>query len=226
VVAVGVLPNGQLVTGGGRGDGRVLVWDPHRPGGEPAELGRHDGPVRAVGVLPDGRIVTGGDDGRVLAWNPHPPIGEPVELGRTRSVQAMGVLPDGRVVTGDFDRQVLVWDPHRPGAGPAELGRHDRPVVAVGVLADGRVVSGGDDSRVLVWDPAWPGGECARIECSVQHVAVSPPDAAGVCQLIVAHEGYGFSIWMVPPNLNSAAERGVNASARRPASFRRPLRRA
>ena len=41
-------------------DGRVLVWDPAEPGAAPAELGRHDGAVRAVAVLPDGRVVTGG----------------------------------------------------------------------------------------------------------------------------------------------------------------------
>ena len=42
VGAVAVLPDGRVVSGGD--DGRVLVWDPARPGG-PVELGRHDGLV-------------------------------------------------------------------------------------------------------------------------------------------------------------------------------------
>ena len=63
-------PDGRVVTGGD--DGRVLVWDPARPGTSP-ELGHHDGPVPAMAVLPGGRVVTSGDDGRVLVWDPaHP----------------------------------------------------------------------------------------------------------------------------------------------------------
>jgi WD40 repeat protein len=64
---VAVLPDGRVVSGGG--DGRVLVWDPTRPGGDPVELGLHDSSVTAVAVLPDGRVVSGGEDRRVLIWN-------------------------------------------------------------------------------------------------------------------------------------------------------------
>ena len=74
-----MLPDGRVVSGGG--DGRVLVWDPARPGTGPVELGRHDGSVWAVAVLPDGRVVSGGDDGRVLVWDPARP-------GATRSSSA------------------------------------------------------------------------------------------------------------------------------------------
>ena len=103
-----MLPDGRAVTGGA--DGRVLAWDPGHPGA-PAELGRHDGTVRAVAVLPDGRVVTGGADGRVLAWDPGHP-GAPAELGRhDGTVRAVAVLPDGRVVTGGAGGRVLVWDP-------------------------------------------------------------------------------------------------------------------
>ena len=67
VRAVAVLGDGRVVTGGA--DGRVLLWDPARPGA-PAELGRHGLSVTAVAVLPDGRVVTGGADRRVLLWDP------------------------------------------------------------------------------------------------------------------------------------------------------------
>ena len=54
-----MLADGRVVTTG-RDDGRVLMWDPARPGTDPVELGRHDGRVYAVAVLADGRVVTGG----------------------------------------------------------------------------------------------------------------------------------------------------------------------
>jgi hypothetical protein len=52
--------------------GRIsrAVWDPSRPGAEPAELSRHYGPVAAAAVLADGHVVTGGTDQRVLVWDP------------------------------------------------------------------------------------------------------------------------------------------------------------
>ena len=85
VRAVAVLPDGRVVSGGD--DGRVLVWDPARPGAGPVELGRHDGAVGAVAVLPDGRVVSGGGDGRVLVWDPAAAEARP---GRARPPRRRG----------------------------------------------------------------------------------------------------------------------------------------
>ena len=41
-------------------DGRVLVWDPSRPGDGPVELGAPPRLGDGVAVLPDGRVVSGG----------------------------------------------------------------------------------------------------------------------------------------------------------------------
>jgi WD40 repeat protein len=103
------LADGRVVSGGF--DGRVLVWDPARPGSGPVELGHHDGSVLAVAGLADGRVVSGGSDGRVLVWDPARPGSGPVELGRHGDrVLAVAALADGQVISGGADRQVLVWD--------------------------------------------------------------------------------------------------------------------
>ena len=194
VRAAAALADGRAVTGGD--DGRVLVWDPARPGSTPAELGRHDGPVRAAAVLGDGRVVTGGTDRRMLMWDPARPGGIPAELGRSRRglMRAVAVLGDGRVVSGGNDGRVLMWEPARPGGVLAELGRHDGPVRAVAALADGRIVTGGSDRRVLVWDPAGAGIRVVQLSCSVTTLTVAPL-APARSNLIIAHEGTGFSLW-------------------------------
>jgi WD40 repeat protein len=157
VWALGVLPDGRVVSGGG--DGRIRVWDPAAPDGGSVEFGGHDGSVWALGVLPDGRVVSGGGDGRIRVWDPAAPDGGSVELGRHNGwVVAVVALTDGRVVSGGDDGRVLVWDPAAPDGGSVELGHHDAPVWALGVLPDGRVVSGGGDGRIRVWDPAAPDG--------------------------------------------------------------------
>jgi WD40 repeat protein len=174
VSSVAVLTDGRVVTGGSLfSQGRVLVWDPARPGADPLELGR-DGPgIGAIAVLPDGRIVTGSGgtynrNGRLLVWDPDLPGAIPTELGREEgAVASIAVLPDGRIVTRsgrsssgqNSDARVLIRDPDRPGAVPTELGTHENGVDAMAVLPDGRIVTGNVliNGRVLLWDPHQPG---------------------------------------------------------------------
>jgi WD40 repeat protein len=194
--AVTALPDGRVVTGGGRGDWRVLVWDPAHPGTDPVEIGRHEsGDTRSddvlVAVLPDSRVVTGSrqDGGRLLVWDPARPGTGPLELGRHETgVYAMAVLPDGRVVTGDEDKRVLVWDPGHPGTEPLELGRHKSAVPALDVLPDGRVVTGGGfgDWRVLVWDPAKPGAEPVELG---RHKPKAERSIAGITAVAALPDG-------------------------------------
>ena len=102
----------------------MLVWDPAPPGAGPAELGRHDGWVKAVAVLPDGRVVTGAEPtgGCWCGTRPRPAPARPSSAATTAGWTRWRCWPDGRVVTGGDDGRVLVWDPGAPGAGPAELG--------------------------------------------------------------------------------------------------------
>jgi WD40 repeat protein len=92
VIAVAVLGDGRVVSGGG--DGRVLVWDPARPGTAPVELGRHASSVGAVAALADGRVASGGDDERVLIWNATTQ-GKVAQLGCSVTGLAAGQLSRG-----------------------------------------------------------------------------------------------------------------------------------
>lgn len=68
--AMGVLPDGRVVTGGNGGSGhggRVLVWDPSAAHRGPVELSRREDPVGAMGILLDGRVVTGSGIAHSLA---------------------------------------------------------------------------------------------------------------------------------------------------------------
>ena len=152
LTGLAVLPDGRVVTSGGRG---VLVWDPAHPGA-PDRIGDHSSDAGLVAVLSDGRVVTGNLQGEVLVWDPAHP-GAPDRIGDDGGrVTAVAALPDGRVVTGNVEGEVLVWDPAHPGA-PDRIGDDSGRVTAVAVLPEGRVVTASDEGRVLVADPAHPG---------------------------------------------------------------------
>jgi WD40 repeat protein len=178
VTAVVILPGGRIVTGDD--SGRILLWD--RAQKQPAaELGRHNGAVRAIAVLPDGLIVSAGgeyDGRRMLVLDPLREQKTQTGLGRLDfDVRALAVLLDGRVLSGDDDGRILIWNPARRDRTPVELGRHDSPVEAMAILPDGRIVSGGDDGRVLVWDPSnWRAGpvHLGRHDDWVRAVAALP----------------------------------------------------
>jgi WD40 repeat protein len=194
VMAVAVLPDGRVVTGGY--DGRVLVWDPDHPGSRAAILGFTDHRVLALVVLRDGRVISSGTDGRVLVWDPAQQHAGPVVIGRHDSrVRAMAALPDGRIVTGGWDDgRVLIWDAGHPGSEPVELGRHNGHVQALAVLADGKVASSGSDWRVLLCDPAATGQSVLQLSCPVTTLGTAPHGQA-TSDLIIAHQGGGFSLW-------------------------------
>ena len=173
VVAVAVLPDGRVVTGGY--DACVLLWDPDHPGRR-TSLGLTGGHrIYALAMLEDGRVASNGSDGRVLIWDPAQPHAGPVVIGRHDSrVRAIAALPDGRIATGGWDDgRVLMWDPNRPNSEPTELGRHNDHVLAAAVLPDGRLVTSGSGRRVLVWQPAKPGAPVFQLSCQAPRLSTS-----------------------------------------------------
>jgi WD40 repeat protein len=184
------LPDGRVVTGGGFGDGRVLLWDRADARAAPVELGHVTSRVWAVAALPDGRVVTGGLTGRVLVWDPDEPGSGPVDLGHNQGpVTAVAVLPDGRVVTGGNGR-VLVRDPDEPDSSPVDLGRHQGELAA---LPDGRVVTGGN-GRVQLWNHQASSPDTV-LACSASALVTSlSPSGA---RLFIGYATGGISCWEV-----------------------------
>lgn len=113
MLALAVVPDGRVVSGGGDGDGtgRVLVWDPAVPGTGPVELGRHKGHVRAVAVLPDGRVISsGGDDDRVRLWHVHG-SSPGIVLACSADALAASLSPSGaRIFIGYAQGGISCWE--------------------------------------------------------------------------------------------------------------------
>jgi len=152
MVVLTVLPDGRVVTGGGR----LLVWDPAAPAAGPVLLD-HDAGAMEMALLPDGRVVTGGSDGQVLIRDPASPQTDAVELGRhSRMVWAVATLPNGQVITSGYERLVVVRDMDQEGDAFIEVGS------AVTMLATApldsetdRIVMAHQGAGFSIWSLTW-----------------------------------------------------------------------
>ncbi len=141
VTFVDVLPDGQVVSGDApildpSIEGRILLWDPQRPG-TPATLGTvaH---LSALAVTRDGKVVSGDAEGVIQLWNPASP-GQPVVLGSGQtSAAAVAVMPDGTIASL-HDTRLLFWDVAHPGT-PAYDVSFGSPLQGFAFLGDGRAV--------------------------------------------------------------------------------------
>ncbi|MEV6598661.1 AAA family ATPase [Actinoplanes sp. NPDC051346] len=105
VTAIAVLPDGRVATGDLL-DGRILVWDPERPGQDPVELGRHHGRVTALAVLADGSLVSGGrDEDLVQVW----------DVGSGEVLARVGCSVENIATAALGNRSSLVVIAHRGG---------------------------------------------------------------------------------------------------------------
>jgi WD40 repeat protein len=119
------LPDGRLVSAGGRGEiggasgfGEVKIWD-LATGRVLHDLRGHTGVVQGLASSPDGRrLATGSEDRTVKLWDTT--TGEEVFTlrGHTAGVLCVAFSPDGRrIASGGWDRTVRVWDTGPPTAG-------------------------------------------------------------------------------------------------------------
>ena len=152
VLAVGQLPDGRIVSGGG--DTIVRIWDPTTGLEDPTvpPFTEHSAPVTAIAVFRDGRVAAGSAAGVVLVWHPDDPT-VPVEMfdGHSDAVTALVVLPDNRLASGSADTTVQIWDPDEPSVAPTVMSIHTDTVTALVVLDGGLLASGSADTTVQIW---------------------------------------------------------------------------
>ena len=169
VNAVGVLPDGRVVTGGE--DGKVAIWQLGATQPQRVFSG-HTAPVVTLAVSPDGkRVASGSWDRTVRVW----PVegGEPLVLeGHQQNVNGVAFAPDGRsLVSVSHDPQLRIWP--LDGGAPTVV-TLVTPLNSVAVAADGEIVAGGADGRVLFFSPGGaPRGEVAAAETPLISIAIS-----------------------------------------------------
>jgi WD40 repeat protein len=125
VVALGYLPDGKLVSGGG-GDKvmmhAVRLWDPG------AKLRLHEfgtgrGYHTTMAVSPDGRLVAGAFETSIQVWEASTRHKVGAFRGQRRHISALAFSPDGRTLaSGGADGAILFWDltGSRKGGPPAD----------------------------------------------------------------------------------------------------------
>ena len=119
VVAVAVLPSGQVVSGSF--DHTLKVWNVQN--GQClqtlkgyAEGEWSQGHFEAVAVLPSGQVVSRSRNNTLKVWDVQ--NGQCLQTleGHTRQVHAIAALPSGQIVSGSDDKTLKVWDVKKSNA--------------------------------------------------------------------------------------------------------------
>jgi len=152
VLAMVLMPNGRLLTGG---DNALLAVDPGWLRRESVLIGRSGRRAHAVAALSDGQVVSaeicdGVNGSRVLVWDPRQAMTQPAVLARHDGrVVKIAPMADGRLVSCARDGRVLVLNPETD-SGMLDSDYRGIHVAAAATLADGRIVTGGKD-YLLAW---------------------------------------------------------------------------
>ncbi|MBN1123118.1 MAG: protein kinase [Anaerolineae bacterium] len=173
-------PDGQqAVTGTGKADPRVIVWDV-ATGAQLQNYSVHTDAVRSVAFNNDGsQIISASADATLILWDlvPFDPEGRQY-VGHSGLINGIAFSPDGqRAVSGADDRSVILWN-----VGTGELIRRfdgfEGEVRSVAFSPDGRTIAASDTLGVIVLLDSQSGSELWRLlghePISIDAVVFSP----------------------------------------------------
>jgi serine/threonine protein kinase len=192
VTALGILPDGRLVSG--CAEGYIKIWNADTGTCEEA-FSAHTNEVRGFIVLSEKQLISYSSDGTVVAWDITTWSSETIRTGLD-SIKSVVALPSG--VSGgvsgggfaacsyfeykdDRNNSIHVW---KDSAAPCTLFKgHTDMVECLLVLPDGRLVSGSHDCNIRVWNIST--GECLQaipaIKMNVRRIVLLTDGTIAAC---------------------------------------------
>ncbi len=152
--ALGLLPSGDLVSGGD--DGTLQVW---RQGRAVASLATGQGGVTSVVTHANGSLWSGGRDGSIRYLNPSAPSQRRSAVIQSRhgAVWVLALLPNGDLLSGGDDGLLRRWRHGTPVGSPMKTPHTS--VVSLVLLKNGLWITGGSGGDVQIWREGRPLGD-------------------------------------------------------------------
>lgn len=147
-------------------NGRIIIYDLHRPGLELARFNGHSRQVHRLAFNPHrpAWLLSGSQDGTIRMWDLRMASGERGVVncsstnrysGNSDAVRDIRWSPSDGVMfaTATDSGAIQCWDYRNAKAPQLRIAAHEKPCYAVDWHPDGKhLVSGGTDKQVKVWD--------------------------------------------------------------------------
>lgn len=228
VNAVGLLPDGRMVTAGA--DARIAIWTPGRQQPDRVLEG-HQAPIAGIAISPDGSMIASASwDHTVRLWSLRNGSQRVLE-GHSQNVNGVGFAPDGQsLVSVGYDLALRIW--HLPGGAPETI-TLPAPLNALVIAGDGEIIAGAADGSLrLLSSDGRAEGEVVASATPIVALAISSDGAliaaAGVGGTVAIIDrkarsllrtlvGPGFPVWSVAflPDNETLLTGGADGKIRR-----------
>eukprot|EP00892_Ulva_mutabilis_P003174 jgi/Ulvmu1/12858/UM098_0043.1 len=149
VNAVGILPGGEIVSGGM--DGLLKMW---KGGKAVFSQKEHSAPILCICVLASGEFLTGSGDKSIKKWSGN--VVDRTYTGHTDSVRGLCEVPGMGFVSASHDSTLRLWGPS--GECMTVFVGHTSLVYAC-AASSSCIASGSEDQTMKIWSMA---GECRQ----------------------------------------------------------------
>ena len=150
VISLTVLKNGYLVSGGGRGDPNIKIWDTNFENGLIVTLTGHSHGIFYLIQLPNGNLASASADKSIKLWDTSSWQLIKTLTGHSDWIGRLAILKNDNLVSGSRDKIIKIWD--TSSGNEIETIDGGSEIDSVIVTKSGLIISSLENGLIKIWE--------------------------------------------------------------------------